>query len=196
MNDQRLERADAARNRDSILRATESLLATHAAEHVSLDRVASAAGVGKGTVFRRFGSRTGLFQELLAERARALRDAIESGPPPLGPGAPPVDRLLAFLDALAGLAVDNLTLIAAHDRACAEDTHSDPTYQRWHIHLTGLITVANPDLDSDFLAHVLLGCFDGQLVRHVTADGGVRRLRDSVRNLASAAMDQPEGAAS
>lgn len=53
--------------------------------------------------------------------------------------------------------------------------------------------MARPDLDSDFLAHVLLGCFDGQLVRHVTADGGVRRLRDSVRNLASAALNPAPG---
>lgn len=77
-----VERADAARNRRAILRATEELLAVHGPERISLDRVAATAGVGKGTVFRRFGSRTGLFQELLAERAARIRDAIDSGPPP------------------------------------------------------------------------------------------------------------------
>ena len=40
------ERADAARNRAAILRATEELLAERGAEHVSLDAVAAAAGVG------------------------------------------------------------------------------------------------------------------------------------------------------
>lgn len=74
------ERADAARNRAAILRATERLLAERGAEHASLDTVAAAAGVGKGTVFRRFGSRTGLLNALLHERMAALRTGIESGP--------------------------------------------------------------------------------------------------------------------
>jgi AcrR family transcriptional regulator len=179
------ERADAARNRHAILRATEDLLTQHGPEHVSLDLVAARAGVGKGTVFRRFGSRTGLFQELLAERASRIRDAIDNGPPPLGPGAPPDERLTEFLDELATLAARNITLIAAHEQACAADKHQDPTYRRWHDHVAGLIHEIRPDADAEFLAHVLLGSFDGELVRHITNRGGVHRLRTAVRDLAS-----------
>jgi AcrR family transcriptional regulator len=179
-------RSDATRNREAILRATEELLAAHGAEHISLDRVAAAAGVGKGTLFRRFGSRTGLFQELLAERAAALALAIETPGSALGPGAPPVDRLLAFLDELSELAERNLALFAAHERACAEDKYRDPTYLRWHAHVTALIAAARPEggLDAEFAAHALLGSFDADLARHVMADGGVARLKSAVRGLA------------
>jgi len=182
------ERADAARNRQAILRATEELLTLHGPERISLDTVAGRAGVGKGTVFRRFGSRTGLFQELLAERATRIRDAIDNGAPPLGSGAPPRDRLLGFLDALAELAAKNVALMAAHEQACAADKHQDPTYRRWHDHLTVLIGQIRPDADAEFLAHMLLGSFDAELVRQVTARGGVDRLRAAVRDLANAVV--------
>ncbi len=53
----RHERADAARNRATILSAAERLVAEHGAQQVTMDQVACAAGVGKGTLFRRFGDR-------------------------------------------------------------------------------------------------------------------------------------------
>ncbi|WTW98143.1 TetR/AcrR family transcriptional regulator [Streptomycetaceae bacterium NBC_01309] len=179
------ERADAARNRQAILRATEELLDADGPEHLSLDRVAAAAGVGKGTVFRRFGSRSGLFRELLADRALRIREAIENGAPPLGPGAPAAERLAAFLDELALLAARNIALIAAHEAACAADKHMDPTYRRWHEHVTDLVAELRPNDDAQFLAHVLLGAFDGELVRETVRAGGTERLRASVRELAA-----------
>ncbi|MGO4258362.1 TetR/AcrR family transcriptional regulator [Marmoricola sp. RAF53] len=90
------ERSDAARNRDAVLCAAQQLVARHGVEAVTMDAVAEAAGVGKGTVFRRFGSRAGLMARLLDESEAAWQAAVISGPPPLGPGAPPRDRLLAF----------------------------------------------------------------------------------------------------
>lgn len=186
MDSHRQERADAVRNRAAILRATETLLAEVGPERVSLDRVAARAGVGKGTVFRRFGSRTGLFQELLAEQAVRILAAIDSAPPPLGRDGSPQQRLFAFLDELVDLACRNIALIAAHEQACANDRLGDPTYQRWHAHLRDLLTQLAPDHDADFLAHTLLGCFDGELVRHVIAHGGPARLRANVHALAAA----------
>jgi AcrR family transcriptional regulator len=114
-----VERADAARNRAAILRATEELLAREDAEHVSVDAVAAAAGVGKGTVFRRFGSRAGLLRALVDERMDDLSRRIRTGPPPLGPGAPAVDRLTAFFDAVVDVASRNSALISAYEYAAA-----------------------------------------------------------------------------
>jgi AcrR family transcriptional regulator len=184
----RPERADATRNRRAILRAAENLLAEHGFEHVSLDKVAAAAGVGKGTVFRRFGNRTGLMRALLEERAVMLSEAIDGGPPPLGPGAPPGRRLLAFLDALTDLAADNIALLAAHERACADDKYADPTYLRWHRHVTALLTQACPDADAEFVGHTLLAMFDADLVRHIMANGGAERLSRSVHDLTAALL--------
>jgi AcrR family transcriptional regulator len=192
------ERADAARNRHAVLRATEQLLAEGGGDHVSLDRVAALAGVGKGTVFRRFGSRAGLLQALLEERSRDLRDAVTNGAPPLGPGAPARDRLLAFLDGLGAIAEGNAILLAAHEQACADDKCNDPSYRFWHGHVSALLAAERPDLDSDFLAHAILAVFDGALIRHLTPPGDPRRFTRSVQEMVmtllgatSAGMGEP-----
>lgn len=90
------ERSDAARNREALLRAAQELVDRCSVEAVTMDAVAEAAGVGKGTVFRRFRSRAGLMAALLDRSETAWQAAVMSGPPPLGPGAPPRERLLAF----------------------------------------------------------------------------------------------------
>ncbi|MFI8522368.1 TetR/AcrR family transcriptional regulator [Streptomyces sp. NPDC085481] len=188
MPGQQAERADAVRNRRAVLRATEQLLTEGGGDHVSLDRVAALAGVGKGTVFRRFGNRAGLLQALLEERSRELRDAVRNGPPPLGPGAPTSERLLAFLDGLGAIAEGNATLLSAHGQACAEDKYGDPSYQFWHRHLSTLFADGNPDLDEDFLAHSVLAVFDGDLIRHMTPPDDPRRFTRSVQQVAMALL--------
>ncbi|HEV2798585.1 MAG TPA: helix-turn-helix domain-containing protein, partial [Nocardioides sp.] len=90
------ERADAARNREAILAAALELVRTRGVDCVTMDKVASVAGVGKGTLFRRFGSREGLMAAVLNESEAAWQASVISGPPPLGPGAPPMERLLAL----------------------------------------------------------------------------------------------------
>ncbi|MFK0292721.1 TetR/AcrR family transcriptional regulator [Streptomyces sp. NPDC090442] len=186
----RTERADATRNRRAVLCATEQLLAEGGGDHVSLDRVAALAGVGKGTVFRRFGSRAGLLQALLEERSRELREAVTNGPPPLGPGAPTRERLLTFLDELGAIAEGNATLLSAHERACAEDKYGDPSYQFWHRHLSALFAGERPDLDADFLAHALLAVFDGDLIRRLTPADDPRRFTRSLQQMALALLDR------
>src|SRR3954453_24235843 len=83
------ERADAARNRRRILAAAARLFEERGVERTSMEAIASEAGVGKGTLFRRFGDRAGLVHALLDERERAFQEALIRGDAPLGPGAPP-----------------------------------------------------------------------------------------------------------
>ena len=90
------ERGDAARNRTLLLDAARRLIAERGPDAVTTDDIAAAAGVGKGTLFRRFGSRAGLMLVLLDEDEKAEQQAMMFGPPPLGPGAPPLDRLVAY----------------------------------------------------------------------------------------------------
>jgi AcrR family transcriptional regulator len=193
------ERADATRNRRAILVAAERLLAERGVEHVSLDEVAAAAGVGKGTVFRRFGNRTGLMQALVEQRATAMTEAVAGGPPPLGPGAPPVERLIAFLDATMELATANVALIAAYEHAMTneERTHStrqaSPLYQAWHQHVSDLIAQANPELDGELLSHILLGSLHSDLVRHLLLRGESQRLARTLRQLATTLLTTPPG---
>ncbi|GAA1738044.1 TetR/AcrR family transcriptional regulator [Aeromicrobium alkaliterrae] len=90
------ERSDAARNRAALLCSAQALVAQCGVEDVTMDAVAAHAGVGKGTVFRRFGSRAGLMVALLDQNESHWQAQVISGPPPLGPDAPPWDRLEAF----------------------------------------------------------------------------------------------------
>src|ERR1700733_10458852 len=110
------ERGDAARNRALLLQAARSLVAARGAEAVPMDDAAAAAGVGKGTIFRRFGSRAGLMMVLLDEDERASQQAFMFGPPPLGPDAPPLDRLLAFGWARLRFAHTHRELLVAANR--------------------------------------------------------------------------------
>jgi AcrR family transcriptional regulator len=90
------ERADAARNRRRILVAAERLFARDGVACTSLDAIAVAAGVGKGTLFRRFGDRASLALALLDSSERDFQEAFIRGRAPLGPRAPPCERLIAF----------------------------------------------------------------------------------------------------
>lgn len=80
------ERADAARNRILVLAAAERLFAERGVPGVTMDDVAAAAGVGKGTLYRRFGDKGGLAMALLDEQERELQQQLLTGPAPLGPG--------------------------------------------------------------------------------------------------------------
>ncbi|HVV19895.1 MAG TPA: TetR/AcrR family transcriptional regulator [Pseudonocardiaceae bacterium] len=183
---ERKERADAARNRAAILRAAEELLREHGPDHVSVELVAQAAGVGKGTVFHRFGSRSGLMRALIEERVQVLRDAFTSGPPPLGPGAAARDRLAAFFDAVLDLATRNVALMAAYERAEDGERQAGIVYQTWHHHVSTLIAECRPDFDADLLAHILLGSLHTDLVVHLVRQGESARLAATVRQLVTA----------
>src|ERR1700722_13417121 len=67
---QRAERADAAHNRRLLLATARAMLAEHGPGQLTMDGLAERAGLGKGTVFRRFGSRAGIFQALLDDAER------------------------------------------------------------------------------------------------------------------------------
>jgi len=96
LDDRPRERSDAARNREALLVAAQEIAATCGYDAVTMDAVAARAGVGKGTVFRRFQSREGLMGALLDASESAWQESVMRGEPPLGPGAEPMDRLLAF----------------------------------------------------------------------------------------------------
>jgi AcrR family transcriptional regulator len=181
------ERADAARNRRAILRATEDLLAEYGPDQVSLEQVAAAAGVGKGTVFHRFTNRAGLMRALAMERISTFQEAYAKGPPPLGPGAPARERLTAFLDAVIELVSRNVALMAAYERSSGH-RQDNPIYTAWHEHVSSLIREARPELDSESLAHILLGSLHSDLIQHMLRDGESQRLTVALRDLVTALL--------
>ncbi|MFD0898950.1 TetR/AcrR family transcriptional regulator [Actinomadura sediminis] len=130
------ERADAARNRELLLATAREMIAEHGAAKVTMDGLAERAGLGKGTVFRRFGSRAGIFRALLDADERRFQERVLSGPPPLGPGADPVDRLVAYGRARIGFLLDHQDIARASlDRDRPAAVAADTT----HLHVRVLL---------------------------------------------------------
>ena len=162
------ERGDAARNRALLLDAARRLIADRGADAVTMDDVATAAGVGKGTLFRRFGSRAGLMVVLLDEDEKAQQQAFMFGPPPFGPGAPPLDRLLAY-------GRERLLFVWQH-RALLSDVWHDPhtrfnspaTLHRTHVRT--LLAAAETSGDLDAQVDALLALLDADYVTHQLND--------------------------
>jgi AcrR family transcriptional regulator len=153
LGDEPPERADAARNREALLAAADALIAECGVAGVTMDAVASRAGVGKGTVFRRFDSRAGLMAAILDRSETQFQAAIISGPPPLGPGAEPMQRLIAFGHARIQLNRIHGALIVAADGA---GTRSYAPISFTAMHTRYLLTELGVTGDIPFLATALL----------------------------------------
>lgn len=151
------ERADAARNRETVLAAASRLVDRLGVDRVSMDAVAREAGVGKGTLFRRFTSREGLMAAVLDRSESAWQAAILSGPPPLGPGAPPYERLLAMGHARLRLNVTHGALIRA---AGQHGTRSRAPASFAAMHLRHLLSELGVEGDLPLLAVALLAPLD------------------------------------
>ena len=126
------ERSDAARNREALLGAAARLVDEHGVDAVTMDSVAAEAGVGKGTVFRRFDSREGLMAALLNRSETEWQRLVIEGPPPLGPGAPPLDRIRAFGHSRMEVNLAHAELIRAAGRAGAR-SYAAVSFAAMHV---------------------------------------------------------------
>lgn len=184
------ERADAARNRRRILEVAGALVAERGIDHVSMQDVAEGACVGTGTLYRRFGDRAGLALALLDEQTRALQDAMIAGPPPLGPGAPAVERLRAFGLAYLDHLEQQADVIAVASPAGTEGAGPSQLYV---THVAMLVREAAPGADAQYVARVLLGALTPGAHLHArrTLGWSLDRLRDGWSSLV-AALCAPE----
>jgi polyketide synthase 12 len=164
------ERADAARNRLHLLTTAREMLAVQGSDRLTMDGLAARAGLGKGTVFRRFGSRAGIFRALLDDDERGFQQRVLSGPPPLGPGAPPLERLIAYGRARAGFMVEHREIA----RAALDGSQSVPIGHRApmsqvHIRvLLGQLDLGRIDLD--MLTVQLAAALDGPVLLYLSSD--------------------------
>jgi len=164
------ERADAARNRRHLLATAREILAEQGAGQLTMDGLAERAGLGKGTVFRRFGTRAGIFQALLDDEERDSQQAVLSGPPPLGPGATPLDRLIAYGRARTGFLISHRGIArAALDGRERVPAGRQSPMSREHIRflLAGMRLAA---VDLDVLAIQLTAALDGPPLLFLSSD--------------------------
>jgi polyketide synthase 12 len=165
-----VERADAARNRLHLLTTARAMLAEQGADRLTMDGLAERAGLGKGTVFRRFGTRAGIFQALLDDDERTFQQGVLSGPPPLGPGATPVQRLVAYGRARAGFMIAHREIA----RAALDGSQSIPVGQRApmsQVHIRMLLGRLGLDgVDLDMLTVQLAAALDGPVLLYLSSD--------------------------
>ena len=154
------ERSDAARNRRRILSAAERLFALHGVSGTSMDAIAAEAGVGKGTLFRRFGDRASLAFALLQASECDFQEAFIRGPAPLGPGALAPERVVAFGTALLNRVAANGDLMLAGPGRRFEIG----AYGAYSTHLTILIRDSDPALDAEYTAQALLSTLSAEVI--------------------------------
>src|SRR6478609_2619233 len=164
-------RADAARNRQKLLAAASDLFRERGVDAVSLDEVVAVAGVGKGTLYRIFGDKSGLGAALLDERERELQRGILFGPPPLGPGAPAADRIEAFVLTYTGYVAHHVDLVRMSQTARRGARFDTGAHQFWRTHLAYLAGEAGQP-DPRLVADVLLAAVTAeQVAQWIRRDG-------------------------
>ncbi|MEU6720501.1 helix-turn-helix domain-containing protein [Nonomuraea sp. NPDC046802] len=135
-----MERADAARNRARILEAAAALFSDRSPQDVTMDDIAKKAGVGRGTLYRRYPDRASIAVALLDEHERALQEQLLRGEPPLGPGAPPAERLAAFYAAMVRLLEDHSHLVLGTE--VGRSRFETGAYGFWRAHVRSLLIAA------------------------------------------------------
>jgi AcrR family transcriptional regulator len=169
---ERQQRSDAARNRASILAAARDVVRERGAANLRVAEVARAAGVGAGSIYRAMGSRSGLLLALLDEDERELQERMIRGEPPIGPGAPPAERLDAFVRALHALVLRQREVLVAVDDTSALAQLRSPVHAGWSTHLRVLMSALRPDADPVILAELVLSAVSAPTYVHLVDDLG------------------------
>jgi AcrR family transcriptional regulator len=162
------ERADAARNRARVLDAAARVLAERGGRDVTMEDIAAAAGVGKATLYRRYPDVGSIAVALLDEHERVLQERLLRGRPPLGPGAPPGERLAAFLRAMVGLLERHGHLALAVETGARR--FETGAYRAWALHVRALLDEAGVG-GSAALADALLAPLAPDAYAHQRAQG-------------------------
>jgi AcrR family transcriptional regulator len=127
-------RADAQRNRERILEAATTLMATHGID-IPIDDIAQLAQVGVGTLYRNFPTKSALFEALLMARISPLVDAARSA-------AAAEDAGDAFVSFVRNLCHEFANFKALADAMAASGVDLSATKQE----ITGELTVAVGEL--------------------------------------------------
>lgn len=106
----RSERKDAAEHRQLILRTAVSLFRQHGVAGVSMHQIAKTAGVGQGTLYRRYAHKGDLCLDILQDYSQSFMDSVQQFLSDNG-GLPPEERLGWLLDCWIDVMEQNSELI-------------------------------------------------------------------------------------
>lgn len=194
------ERADAAANRARILATAEALFARDGVAATNMADIATAAGVGKGTLYRRFANKGELclsmmdaqmreFQETMLARLREMTQQ----------GVPFADQLSHFLESLVFFTERHSPLLWEVQRAGAVDERVAVPHFWQHMTVTGLLTTARQygqltfAVEASLLADILLAPLSATYYRFLREARGFtpEQIADSLQTLVNKVMDTP-----
>ncbi len=169
-----VERRDVARNRGRVLEAARALFEERDVVNVTMEEIARAAGVGKGTLYRRFPHKGLLCHALLDEPAREFQAGTLRG---LGEvGISPTEKLGSFLERLVLFTDENLDLLyGGHETLDGTERlahFAHPSYGWLRGTVLGLLRSGQrsgdlaENLDADYLADALLAPLGVDLFYH------------------------------
>lgn len=171
------ERRDAARNRLRILEAARKLLQDRPISDICMDELAKTAGVGKGTLYRRFADRASLCRALLQDQSDRLQTQILNGFS-LPQHTVWATRLETLMNALFDYVYDNAALLSealAFERGSMK-RFEDPE-QSWKRDAIarylrkGVAAGEIQELDAESGAEIVLAALDPDLVQYYQRRG-------------------------
>ena len=194
--DERRLRADAARNRAAIVAVARDVFAEHGLE-APLETIAARAGVGIGTLYRRFPTREKLVAAALvdkvAEYAEAARQAL-AAPDPWAGFAGFVERICELQAGDRGLS-DLLSMTLSADEEVEQLRRTADEQLRTVIDRAKSAGTLREDFVGEDLALLLIGTSAVMYVTRTDAPGAWRRFvalaLDAFRTRGSPALPAP-----
>lgn len=149
---------------------------------ICMDQLAREAGVGKGTLYRRFVDRSSLCLALLDDNERSLQQQVLAGFG-LPESTPASERLMHLLTALLCFALDNADLLseAAASRGPAQSQDSnEPAVYLWRriwieegIRAASVVHAPDPPL----VTRLILQMMAPEFLRELLVQKGIERER-------------------
>lgn len=173
----RSERSDAAANRARILAAAKRLFAEKGVPAVHMAEIAEAAGVGKGTLYRRFCNKGELALSLMDAQLKQFQDEqLASMRRMTAAGVPFLEQLGHFLEALVSFTETHMSLLyeaQQHTQALDEEEVSRPHFWQYmtaHALLRRAVEAGElpDDLDTAYAAEALLAPLSAETFRFQT----------------------------
>ncbi len=196
-DDGRAERRDAAANRYKILQTAERLFAQHGVANVNMADIAQAAGVGKGTLYRRFANKGELCLALLDTQMADFQNGMLSRMQQMNiAGLPKLEQLQQFMDALVYFTDTHSPLLCEVQREGLlplDNTRLQLPHFWQHMTVGALLRSAAaageipPDLDTDYLADALLSPLKADFFQFQKTNRGftLERISAGLRTLIS-----------
>ena len=191
---ERHERADAAANRALILKTAERLFAERGVANVCMAEIAEAAGVGKGTLYRRFAGKAELCLALLdSQMSEFQAEALARFRRQSAEGATHLAQLADFLEALVAFTEIHAPLLSEVERGglLRVDAPLNVPHFWQFMTVSALLRAAArrgevaDDLDLDYVGEALLAPLQIDIFRYQRDARGysLERIADGLRGL-------------